>query len=122
MHRSMMQMYVKNSMAALAFYKKAFNAELLCEYPHEDGKGYMHAELNAHGQVLAISEAFAEVVTGNAVQFCLHFGEVGEEHVITAYEVLKDGAKIDAPMGPCPYSPLMFSLVDRYGVYWCVFV
>lgn len=39
-----------------------------------------------------------------------------------AYEVLKDGATIQIPIGPCDYSPCMFSLVDKFGVYWCLFV
>ena len=48
MLRSMMQVFVKNSVEAVEVYRKAFNAELLCAYPYESG-GYMHAELNAYG-------------------------------------------------------------------------
>lgn len=31
-----------------------FNAEILGLYPDDNG-GYMHSELNAHGQILAVS-------------------------------------------------------------------
>ncbi|MBD5477399.1 MAG: hypothetical protein HDR17_15705 [Lachnospiraceae bacterium] len=41
---------------------------------------------------------------------------------LNAYEVLKDGAIIHVPIGPCDYSPCMFSLVDKFGVFWCLFV
>lgn len=59
---------------------------------------------------------------GNTMQFCLHFGEGGEAHVERAYAVLREGAAIHVPLGPCDYSPCMFSLTDRFGVCWCLFV
>ena len=121
MLRSLMQVYVKGSVEAVNIYQKAFNAEILGLYPDDNG-GYMHSELNAHGQILAVSECTDKLVIGNSMQFCFHFGEGGEEHVKNAYEVLKDGATIHVPIGPCDYSPCMFSLVDKFGVFWCLFV
>jgi len=42
MLRSMMQVYVNGSTEAVEFYKKVFNAEVLCAY--DEGKGgYMHS-------------------------------------------------------------------------------
>lgn len=121
MLRSLMQVYVKGSIEAVNLYQKAFNAEILCLYPDDKG-GYMHSELNVHGQVLAVSEITEKPIEGNNMQFCFHFGEGGEIHVKKAYEVLKDEAIIHVPIGPCDYSPCMFSLVDKFGVYWCLFV
>ncbi len=121
MLRSMMQVYVKGSIEAVNIYQKAFNAEILCLYPNDNG-GYMHSELNAHGQIIAVSELTDNHVSGNTMQFCFHFGDGGEEHVKNAYEVLKDRATICIPIGPCDYSPCMFSLIDKFGVYWCLFV
>lgn len=121
MLRSMMQMYVKGSVQAVGLYQKAFHAEILCLYPDERG-GYMHAELNAHGQILAVSELGDQPVAGNTMQFCFHFGEGGEEHVKNAYEVLKEGAVVYDSIGPCGYSPCMCSLTDKFGVSWCLFV
>lgn len=120
MKRSMMQVVVKGSGEALAFYQKAFCAEVLCAYPDENG-GYMHAELNAYGQVIAITEASGAVKPGNTMMFCLHFGEGGGDKVRTAYEVLKEDAFITAPIGECDYSPCQFVLTDKFGVCWCVF-
>ena len=116
-----MQIYVKGSVEAVEVYRKAFDAEVLGLYPDGSG-GYAHSELNAHGQILAVSELTGDLVTGNTMQFCFHFGEGGEQHVRRAYEVLQDGARIDVPIGPCDYSPCMFSLVDKFGVFWCLFV
>lgn len=123
MYRSMMQIYVNGSNAALEFYQKAFDAELGSSYPNADGT-FMHAELNVYGQILAISEALKneERITGTTMQFCLHFGEGKEELVQKAYNTLKDGAKIIYPLSPCDYSTLMVDLIDKYGVRWCIFV
>lgn len=121
MLRSMMQVFVKGSAEAVELYRKAFNAEVLCAYSDGNG-GYMHAELNAYGQILAISEISEDVVTGNTMMFCFHFGEGGEEKVKTAYEVLKQDAISCSPIGACDYSPCQFVLTDKFGVYWCIFV
>jgi len=117
----MMQVFVKDSKEAFKFYRKAFNAEVLCTY--EDGKGgYMHSELNAYGQVIAVSEITLNVTVGNTMMFCFHFGEGGEENVKTAYEVLKEDAITCSPLDKCDYSSLQFVCIDKFGVTWCVFV
>lgn len=121
MKRSMMQIYVRGSAEAVELYQRAFRAEILELYPDGNG-GYAHSELDVQGQILAVSELRAETIPGNTMQFCFHFGEGGEENVRHAYEILKEGGCIDFPMGPCEYSPLMFSLTDRFGVCWCLFV
>lgn len=121
MKRSMMQVYVKESAEAAELYKKAFDAKLGAQYKNEDG-GYMHAELDVYGQILAISEADDKIKAGNNMQFCFDFGEGGEENVIKAYEALKEDAEIICPLGPCSYSPLMAALIDKFGISWCVFV
>ena len=80
MLRSMMQVYVKGSAEAVHTYQRAFEAEILGLYPDGNG-GYMHSELNAHGQILAVSESTDGLVVGNTMQFCFHFGEGGEKYV-----------------------------------------
>lgn len=127
MKRSMMQVYVVRSDRAVALYQKAFDAELLCSYPYEDGT-LAHSELAIQGEILAVSERTpsnaieGETVTGTAMQFCLHYGEGGEDCVKKAYEVLKEGATVLIPLAPCEYSPLMADFIDRFGVRWCLFV
>ncbi|MDD2361848.1 MAG: VOC family protein [Oscillospiraceae bacterium] len=126
MYRSMLQIYVKNSNQAVEFYQNAFNAKLLCNHQNPDGT-VAHAELDIFGQVLAICETLEqEVVTGNSMQFCLHFGEGKEAIVKKAYEALKeDCLALTVPitaLGECPWSPCLFGLIDQFGVNWCVYV
>ena len=121
MYRSMMQVNVKGSDKAIEFYKKAFDAKVLCNYPNSDGTLY-HAELDVYGQVLALTELTDDsTVTGNTMQFCLHLGQGKEETVQKIYDVLKDGAEIHYPISPCDWSSLMVGLIDKYGVNWCIF-
>ena len=121
MHRSMLQVFVNDSEQAVAVYQKAFHAQLLCAYPYETG-GYMHAELDVYGQTLAVSEIQETLVTGNTMMMCLHMGEGHENEILHAYSVLKDGAENITPPGPCAFSSCKFNLVDRFGVYWCMFI
>lgn len=122
MLRSMMQVYVKDSEAALELYRRAFDAEVCCAYSHEDKPGYMHAELNVYGQILALSEGEEESVSGNTMQFCLHMGDGAEDEVRRIWEILSSGSENAAAPAPCDYSPCQFTLVDKFGVSWCVFV
>ena len=68
MLRTLMQVYVKGSAEAVAIYQKAFNAEILGLYPDDNG-GYMHSELNAHGQIIAVSELTDNLVIGNTILY-----------------------------------------------------
>jgi PhnB protein len=128
MKRSMMQAYVTRSDEAVALYQEAFDAVLISSYPNEDGTFY-HSELDIQGEILAVAERNSEysindegTITGNVMQFCLHYGEGNEEKVQKAYNVLKTDAKILMPLAPCDFSPLMTDLIDKYGIRWCLFV
>lgn len=116
----MMQVYVNGSVEAAKFYQKAFDAKLVCEHKNEDGS-YLHAELDVYGQIVAISEVEGEKVVGDTMQFCFHFGKDKQDKVEKAYEVLKEGAKITFPLGPCFFSPCMAGLIDKFGISWCIF-
>ena len=117
----MFQVYVRGSEKAVEFYQKAFGAKLVCAYPNDDGT-YMHAELDVYGQILAVSESGAKDANpGNTMQFCLHLGKGNADEVYRIYEVLKDGASPHEPVGDSGFSEHCFWLVDKYGVYWCIF-
>lgn len=120
MYRSMMQVFVKGSREALELYKQAFDGEILCAYPDGNG-GYMHSELNAYGQVIAVSEILEDIISGNTMMFCFHFGEGGADFVKKAYEILKTGANVGNPPEKCDYSPCQCVLTDKFGVTWCLF-
>ena len=123
MRRAVMQVYVKDSINAVRFYQKVFDAPLLADYKNEDGTHYEHAELDIHGQILALMEASDErILTGNTMQFFLHFGQGQEAVVRKIYDLLKDGAEIHYSLSPCDWSPLMADLVDKFGVRWLIAV
>jgi len=91
MKRSMMQVYIKNSGEAVSFYQNVFDAKVLIDARHENGT-VAHAELDIFGQVFAICETLEpEIATGNAMQFCLHFGDGNEGLVREIIEKLSDG-------------------------------
>lgn len=122
MKRSMMQVFVKGSDKALEFYQRVFDAKVICSYPNSDGT-LMHSELDVFGQIMAVSELSDEkAITGNTMMFCLDFGEGKEAIVSQTYDLLKDGAEIISPLGPCSYSPLEADLIDKFGIRWCIFV
>jgi PhnB protein len=122
MKRTLMQIYVKESIKAVEFYQKAFDAPLVSDNKNEIGTYYEHAELDVYGQILAVAEDLENREYGGRMQFCLHFGSDKREKVTKAYDVLAESAvNIDYPLGPCSYSPHMASLTDRFGIYWCIF-
>jgi len=117
-----MQIYVKNSIEAVEFYRRAFDAPLVGDYKNEDGTYYEHSEIDVFGQILAVAEDLENRPDGNKMQFCLHFEKDDKDIVTKAYDVLAENAKnIDHPLGACSYSPHMASLTDKFGIYWCIF-
>lgn len=128
MKRSLMVAYLKRSDEAVPFYQHAFGAELVATYLNSDGT-YYHAELDIEGQILAITERNegnaihpGETISGNIMQFCLHYGQENEAKLRSAYEVLKTDATIITPLAPCEYSSLAVDLIDQYGIRWGLFV
>ena len=117
----MLQLNLTDCDAAIKLYVKAFGATVDAIHCAADSNAIEHAEITAFGQCISFSDR-ADAAVGNTMQFCFHFGEGNEDKVTKAYEVLKDGATVDMPLGECDWSPCIFSLVDKFGVYWCLFV
>ncbi len=122
MKRTMLQLYLKGCDEAIEFYKKAFGATVDAIHRDSESKLIAHAEIKVFGQCVSFMERNSKTVIGNTMQFCFHFGEGNEEIVRKAYDVLKDGAKIDMPLGSCEWSSCIFGLVDKFGVNWLLFV
>lgn len=124
MKRVMMQTYVSDATAAIELYKRAFGAKLIDMHHTPEGKVF-HSELEIEGQILAVADRDdtdgIDDITGNIMQFCLHYEEGKDAVVKQAYETLLEGATVRVPLGPCVYSPCMADIVDRFGVRWCIF-
>ncbi|MHB8130935.1 MAG: VOC family protein [Mobilitalea sp.] len=127
MFRSILQIYVKGSNEAFEFYKKAFDAQIGFQDTDENGV-VIHRELNICGQAIAIGEVNDSTraggekrITGNTMQFCIQFGDRQEEKVQKAYETLREGSEIITPFGELSFCPCGVELIDKYGVWWCLF-
>ena len=128
MFRSILQIYVKGSDEAFEFYKKAFDAKVGFQDVDENGT-VIHRELDVCGQAIAIGEANDTTqsggnrrIAGNTMQFCMQFGAGQEDKVRKAYEILVDSSEIITPFGELFFSPCGVELIDKYGVWWCLFV
>ncbi len=128
MFRSILQIYVKGSDEAFEFYKNAFDANIGFQDVDENGT-VIHRELDVFGQAIAIGEAHDTTraggknrLTGNTMQFCIQFGEGQEDRVRKAYETMLEGSEIITPFGELFFSPCGVELIDKYGVWWCLFV
>ncbi len=118
---SMMQVYVVDSVAAVHTYIKAFDGELKLQFMNPERTIYEHAEVHAYGQIIAVAES-NEMTYGDNLQFCFRFQDTERDQVDKAYEVLKcDARKVILPLGECNFSPHIFVLIDKFGVYWCIF-
>ena len=122
MSRSAFHICVKESVKALEFYQKVFDAKLLCKYDNSDGTVY-HSEMEAYGQIMMVAGlAEGNTATGNNMTFVMQFSEGEEDIVRKIYDSLKDEANIICPLCSCEYSPLTTDLIDKYGVHWCILV
>ena len=66
MKRSLMQVYVRNSAEAVELYREAFGATVRDDWRNPDGS-CAHTELDVGGQIIAVSEASADVMYGSGI-------------------------------------------------------
>ena len=121
------QIYVKDSIEAVAFYKRALNLTLGMTALNEDGT-YEHASLmSGEDVILCVAESHAtspEIQEGKLPVMSFNCFDLGSrEAVDQAYNVLSMGARsIETPDGPVswPWNEYCFDLVDKFGVHWWI--
>ncbi|MDD4422594.1 MAG: VOC family protein [Eubacteriales bacterium] len=118
--RSKFQLYLKGCDEAIELYKKAFDATVNAIYRNSENTAILHAEIDVFGQCLAFMDTDNESITGNTME--ISFEECNEEIMKKAYEVLKDGAKIEIPLGPYDWTSCLFALTDKFGVNWLLYI
>jgi len=123
--RAMLQLNLTNCDEAIKFYQEAFDGKMRCEYRNPDDNSVAHAEMEAFGQIIAFTEWNKHNPFSMTMQFSFQFEKGSEDIIRKAYSVLKKGAMIwsalDDPYDPCDYAKCQFSLVDKFGVFWCLF-
>ncbi|MCL2487216.1 MAG: hypothetical protein FWE80_00865 [Oscillospiraceae bacterium] len=123
------QIYVKNSVEAVAFYQNAFGWTLGMNVKGSGGS-YAHASLmSGKNEALAVAEdgGVSNRMTPQAGKWPVmsfnYSGLSSRESVDRAYAILSEGVlATNNPEGPTsvPWNEYCFSLVDKFGVYWWV--
>lgn len=124
-------LYIKNTVEAVEFYKAAFGMTLGYNEKFPDGT-YMHAELQKDGKtIVAVSESpneeFVKTMQACAKKDIFPTVSCGisfdtEEEVHRAYNMLKEEGIVRRPLGPLPWSVCSADVLDKYGVYWYIYV
>lgn len=125
-----LQAYIQKSEEAIELYKKAFGVTLGYNVRNEDGT-YMHAELYLDGELLlALSESSSSVGIENikrysptdypTMNFCVKLND--EVVVKKAYDILIEDGNILLPLGPLPWSSCCANVIDKFGVFWYLYV
>ena len=120
MAKAILHLSLHNPDEAVQFYLKAFDAKITRMVRNPEDNSFIHAEIDALGQTIAFMGRDSETIAGNTMFMFFRFDK-GEEAIIEkAYEVLKDGAQPHEPIEPCFWSYCAVSLIDKYGVHWCL--
>ena len=72
--------------------------------------------------VKRMKDASGRPVTGNTMQFCIQLDKGQEERIRKACDMLADGGEVLTPFGELIWTPCGAELIDKYGVWWCLFV
>lgn len=104
--------------AAVAFYSRAFGAEVLQTIPAEDGKRLLHCHLRINGSSLMLADVFPEY--GQAPQapsgYTLHL-QVDDVEAWWARAV-EAGATVAMPLTDMFWGDRYGQVVDPFGVRW----
>jgi PhnB protein len=120
-------LYLRNSNDAVIYYMMAFNMTLGYNVKNPDGS-YLHAELLKDGKsIFAVSETTDDEI--RKVMLTTHWPTMSyginfdnDEELDFAYSVLCNGGHVLRPIGPLPWSPRSADIVDKFGVYWYIYV
>ncbi len=124
-------LYIKNTNEAVEFYQEAFGLTLGYNEKFKDGT-YMHAELQKDGKtIFAISEHNNEALVSDLHMQVLNkispttslgINFATEKEVKKAYEfLLKEGIAY-REIGELPWSKCSADVLDKYGVYWYLYM
>lgn len=120
-------LYVKNSADAVEFYCDAFGMTLGYNARHDDGT-FLHAELLKDGKtIFAVSENSDDEIRRAmlaskwpTMSYGINFES--DDELKHAYQMLAEGGHVLREMGPLPWTPCSADVVDKFGVYWYIYV
>lgn len=123
------QVYVMNSIEAAETYCRAFGAKVSFEIKNEAQTAYEHCELSVNGEgILAVAEApkpYDVSVIHSMKWQTMTFNafELGSTDAVKkAFDVLSEGGVIVEDIHELPWSKCCATVIDKYGVCWCILI
>ena len=111
---------VKDSAAAIEFYKKAFGATELLRYPMPDGR-IGHAEIKIGNAIIMMADEYPELqflspesLGGSAVMIHMYVDDVDA----LASQAVAAGAKLPRPVADQSYGDRNCKIEDPFGHAW----
>lgn len=120
-------LYLHNSVEAVDFYRDVFGLTLGYHVRYEDGT-FLHAELMKQGaSIFAVSESAdlgiaAAMLRSDRPTMSYGVDLDTDDELRHAYRLLSEGGKVLRPLGALPWSPCSADVIDRFGVYWYIYV
>jgi uncharacterized glyoxalase superfamily protein PhnB len=120
-------LYVVNSSDAVEFYLKAFKLALGNNEKNPDGS-YLHAALLKNGnEVFAVSESKdfkirKDMIGAQWPTMSYGIDFESEKEVEGAYQIIKVHGHVLREIGPLPWSLLSADVVDKFGIYWYLYL
>ena len=123
MHSATICLTVKNSVAAIDFYKKTFGAQELFRMPGPDGKSTMHAEIKIGDSIIMLNDEMPQMgcmspqsVGGASSGVYLYVNDVDS----TIKNAVANGAKVQMPPMDAFWGDRMGNIEDPFGHNWTV--
>ena len=124
-------LYIKNTNEAVVFYQEAFGMTLGYNEKFPDGT-YLHAELEIDGKTIfavsehnnekLVSDMHMQVANKISPIVSLGIGFATENEVKRAYEFLMREGTAFREMGELPWSKCSADVLDKFGVYWYIYI
>ena len=121
-HSATPSLIVNNSKEAIEFYKKAFDAQEIYQFPAPDGK-IMHAMIQSGEAVIMMSDEFTMMgcsspttIGGTPVTLYLYVEDADK----IFKQAVEAGAKVTMPIMDAFWGDRIGSVVDPYGHSWSI--
>lgn len=111
----------KNSLKALEFYKKAFNAKVFDVFPSPDGKSTMHATMQIGNSILMMGDEMehcksAETQGGSPISLFIYVPDADASFK----QAVASGATVTMPMADQFWGDRCGSVKDPFGYSWMI--
>lgn len=123
MHSATICLTVKNSVAAIDFYKKIFDAQELFRMPGPDGKSTMHAEIKIGDSIIMLNDEMPQMgcmspqsVGGASSGVYLYVNDADN----TIKKAATNGAKVKMLPMDAFWGDRMGNIEDPFGHNWTV--